>query len=164
MRSLLVFVVFGLLACQVLAWPEHRTVQEFPELKRRSQSQLIEELISRLLEDKRQMQPACAAADDFFCWDTGCNVEVGDFGSAFIEYKPDGDAYKLSIGLEYCCNREGYWDLHVDYVKTVASLSGELPFSSNTFTINGQRFKMTVQNIVTGGDRLRVEGVCVEVN
>jgi len=161
MRSLPVFVALCLLACQVFAWPERRTLQHFPELKRHSESRLIEELISRLLDDKRQ-EPACGATEDFYCWETGCNVDVGEFGSAFIEYKKDGDANKLIIGLEYCCDSRGYWALHVDYDKTVTSLAGELPFSSQPFTVNGHSFKLTIQNIVPGGEKLVVEGVCVE--
>ncbi|XP_038063468.1 uncharacterized protein LOC119734156 [Patiria miniata] len=162
MRSVPVFVFLGLLAFQVALadWSERRTVEEFPDQKRNDESKLMDELISRLLDNKRQQShKVCAEDEDFYCWDSGCNTPIGIIGNAYVEFYSNTNLFVVS--LEYCCDADGYWDNHFEERQTVSDLSKVLPYSKE-YTFDEKTYKMTVQSVVTGGSKLSVSGVCVE--
>ncbi|XP_038065835.1 uncharacterized protein LOC119736502 [Patiria miniata] len=161
MRSVPVFVFLGLLVFQVaLAWPERRTFDEFPEQKRNDESKLMDELVSRLLDNKRgALKPACGKEKDFECWDVGCFVLIGKDIDVFIDYSPIGGLY---VSLEYYKN-DYDMEILIDEELKASDLSELLPYSKK-FKYKRKVFTLTIQNIVLGGEDSDavITGVCLE--
>jgi len=125
----------------------------------RSERKLEEDLISRLLEKKRE--PVCA--DETFCMDFDqCLGYFADYGVAYVKYETAEGASTLTVGLQDCCDKRMNWIEYLKEVKTVTSLAGVQPYTSRPFHLDGKYFKLTVQKIEYSSGELAVDRVCLE--